>query len=139
MFYCELVYVELLQCAYKIPLGSGGPKEQDMRVRRRALPTLDGLHNGWHQLLDALPHVRLCVEELSETAMYTVEDQGLESMDAFHAAAGLWADGPIFTFDTAFARMPEGLPIYTDPTLVSMCRRIRSKSRSHRAKSGLGT
>ena len=137
MHYSELVTVELMDSSIEISLRGhvrkrNDPRRYDRRVRRRTYPAVLALEGGWWELRQAIPHVEVCVSELWEMAGYMIEDYGLRSFDAYHAATALLADVPILTFDTDFARVAGGLTVYTAADLVPQCRRLRSRMPAYR-------
>jgi predicted nucleic acid-binding protein len=131
MVFCEMIYMELMDCSVEIPLRPHQKRRYDKRVRRRAYPTIAGLSGGWFDLKAAVPHVSMCMDELWDMAGCLMDDYGLRSADAYHAGAAFLSNAPIFTFDTDFARVAGGLTVYTSSDLVPKCRRLRQRMRSY--------
>lgn len=127
----ELLEVELAEVAFRgaiaVRHGRWRRERHDMRIRRRAGRLMREALDAWQETLQAFDHVILEVGEVRPAVPDLMEEYGLSSYDAVHAAGLAAGDAveALVTLDGDFAALPESVSIFTARP------RVRSM-RSHR-------
>lgn len=132
IYYSRLLELEFAEVAFKIAVieqhgrQAWPQKRRDGRVRRRAGRLSADLLKSWNDLLVAIPHLCIELEEVIDQVPSAMKKWGLASYDAAHAATAIYVDAAIVTTDAGFGLVPESiLFIYTDASRVRSCRRLR--------------
>lgn len=133
VYYNRLLELEVAEVAFKLAFvekhgrRDWKRKRGDGRVRRRAGRLSDELRAAWAQLLTAVPHLMIELDEVADGVPTIMTKYGLESYDAAHAATATYVGaGGLVTTDSGFGRVPANvLPLYVDTGRVRTCRRHR--------------
>jgi predicted nucleic acid-binding protein len=127
----RLLEVELAEMAFRAAIaerhGRWRRERHDKRIRRRAARLMREALDAWAEALDAFAHVVFELEVVLPAVPRLMEDYGLSSYDAAHAATGLEFEpvDAIVTLDSDFAALPETVTILTVQPRVRTMRRHR--------------
>lgn len=133
IYYNRLLDIELVETAFKVAVverhgrKAWPAKRHDGRVRGRAARLSEELLTSWRELLDAVPHTCIELQEVAEHVPAWMTRYGLASMDAAHAvtASYVGVDG-LVTTDAGFGDVDASeLRLFVDSTRVRSCRRRR--------------
>jgi predicted nucleic acid-binding protein len=133
VIYNRVLEVELAEVAFKFAVieqhgkKAWPAKRADGRVRRRAGRLSGSLHAAWSELLSAVPHLVVELDEVATDVPKIMQQTGLASLDAVHTATAqlVGADG-LVTTDAGFGAVPEkDLALYVDNSRLRSVRRRR--------------
>lgn len=138
LVYCEMLDLELAQvCVKAARFQHDGRRERFIPAGRTLIREVFG---RWRALYSATDSQRVPVgpseipdvvgSPVRDAAFHLIEQYGLDSYDATHAATAVLFGAPLVCADKGFAHVPEEvLTIITDSTIAIECRTIRD----HRA------
>lgn len=137
VLYNRLLEIELWEATFNLALRERHPRKNlrqiryDNRIRPRAARLLGQAHKAWGQTLATLASSVIEVGEVADDVPALMQDYGLQSYDAVHAAT-LLATGvtDLLTRDAGFAALPPELATLhtTHARLVgTRARRLREK------------
>lgn len=127
----RLLELELVEMAFRGAIeerhGRWRRQRHDKRIRRRAARLMREALNTWHETLDAFSYTVFEVQEVLPDVPDLMEEYGLSSYDAVHAATGIVTGSveAIVTLDSDFAALPESITIFTAQPRVRARRRYR--------------
>jgi predicted nucleic acid-binding protein len=134
--FSRLLEIELWETVFNLALRERHPRKDtrrvryDNRVRPRAARLLGQAHTAWEKKLDSLKWSRVEIHDIAEDVPKLMQDHGLQSYDAVHAATLL--DSGITDFvtrDGGFAVLPP-----TAATLhTTQARLVGTRARRRRA------
>lgn len=131
LYFNRLLELELAELSFRGAIaarhGRWRRERHDMRIRRRAGRLMRDALNAWNETLDAFTYVVLDVGEMLPAVPELMEENGLSSYDALHAAALTSFEDvdAIATLDGDFASLPESISIFTAGPRVRPMRRHR--------------
>jgi predicted nucleic acid-binding protein len=130
----DLLAVELAETAFAFALKERWGRKwrghrTDGRSRRSAARKLNHTIARYDALLSSLTHLPIPIRRVTAEAMVLMNDYGLASYDAIHAASAIGAGAKaIVTLDTGFALLPATeLTVYTDRSRLASCRKKRGR------------
>jgi predicted nucleic acid-binding protein len=137
VLFSQLLELELWETVFNLALRERHPRKNlrhvryDSRVRPRAGRLLREAHRAWDELLSSLTWSRIEIGEVAASVPSLMEEYGLQSYDAVHAAT-LLASGvtDFLTRDGGFAVLPAAI------TTLHTTRGRLSATRARRRRGG---
>lgn len=113
VMFSRLLEIELWEVAFNLALRERHPRRDvrhvryDNRVRPRAARLLGQAHKAWERMLDSLTWSRVEIDDVASDVPRLMQDYGLQSYDAVHAATLMASKATDFvTRDGGFAVLP---------------------------------
>jgi predicted nucleic acid-binding protein len=113
VMFSRLLEIELWEVAFNLALRERHPRKDvrrmryDNRVRPRAARLLDQAHKAWEKMLASLTWSRVEIHDVASEVPRLMQDYGLQSYDAVHAATLMASKASDFvTRDGGFAALP---------------------------------
>jgi predicted nucleic acid-binding protein len=130
----DLLAVEFAEATFANALkerwrGKWRAHRTDGRSRRAGARKLNHAVARYDALLSSVTHLPIPVRRVTAEARVLMNDYGLASYDAVHAASAIAAGAKaIVTLDTGFALLPSTeLAVYTDRSRLASCRQKRPR------------
>lgn len=113
VIFSRLLEIELWEVAFNLALRERHPRKDvrhvryDNRVRPRAARLLGQAHKAWEKMLGSLAWARVEIHDVASDVPRLMQDYGLQSYDAVHAATLMASEATDFvTRDSGFAVLP---------------------------------
>jgi predicted nucleic acid-binding protein len=113
VIFSRLLEIELWEVAFNLALRERHPRKDvrhvryDNRVRPRAACLLGQARKAWEKMLDSLAWSRVEIHDIASDVPRLMQDYGLQSYDAVHAATLMASEATDFvTRDGGFAVLP---------------------------------
>jgi predicted nucleic acid-binding protein len=134
VFFSRLLELELFETTYRLALKERFKRDWrqrrlDGRARRRASRLSQVTLDAWNDVLAALNHGIVEIDEIADTVPGLMARFGLSSYDAVHVATALFLGvRNMVTLDSGFSAVPPNeLQLYVNRSRVAWCRSARGK------------
>lgn len=136
VMFSRLLEIELWEVAFNLALRERHPRKDvrhvryDNRVRPRAARLLGQAHKAWEKTLDSLTWSRVEIHDIAPDVPRLMQDYGLQSYDAVHAATLMASEATDFvTRDGGFAVLPPNIAtLHTTQTRLAGTRTRRRRA-----------